>query len=454
MTFSSYILYAKKIVFSKTLRTDKSSSFSHGKRSFFGSVICMGLSLIPLVIVISVTSGMYKGISSRMINLFSQDISVSIYKDSFYTSSCESFLSVSESFLSVEGVKGVFPEVRGMVLASGPSYRSGSFVRGIEEDTFLKNKKFASFFKVIEGNLDLSGGKKAIIGEKIAEDLNLHTGDTINLISLDSSKTPLSPKVSKFKVSGIVSSGYQELDALWVFIPIEDAFSSIARSSLEFFIGLETSSSFSDSLFFTLECTENFIFQDEELLGSYAEPWQEVNQAELENFSSTNALLSLIMMMIVIVASISISSSVLMLVMERKREIAILKCMGASSIGITFSFVLTGTFAGLLGVSLGLPVGILISFNINWVIKTIEAIVNFFIKLPLFFSSTDLSPLYSVKNFHLLDPSYYLQEIPCVLPLKNLILIALFTLFLSAIVSIIPSLRAGKEKPLDTLRKM
>ena len=90
-----------------------------------------------------------------------------------------------------------------------------------------------------------------------------------------------------------------------------------------------------------------------------------MNATEFENFSSTRVMLVFIMLLVVLVASVNISSAIVMLVMERRKEIAILKSCGASSSGITFSFLLTGLACGTGGVMAGLPVGLLLSVNAN-----------------------------------------------------------------------------------------
>ena len=447
MTFSSCLMYAKKIFFSKS----QSSDSGIGKRSLTGAIACIGISLVPMVVLLVVTNVMVQGMTSRMINLFSRDISVSVYKNSMYLTSYENFILASKKLADIQGVEKVFPEVRGMALAAGENYRSGAFVRGIPQDTFFADKNFSLLFKVVEGRLDLPDFRTAVIGEKISEQLGVHVGDNIKIISMNTAGKRFVPKVAQFKVGGIISSGYQELDSLWVFIPIEAAFNSLAKSSCEFVVGIETENSFSEELSFIAERVQTFTFQDEGFADSRVETWKEVNASELENFASTKALLVVIMVMIVIVASISVSSSVLIIVMERKKEIALLKCVGASPNGIAISFVLTGASIGLAGILIGIPIGLLISVNINEIIGAIESFVNFFEKLSLAFSFGDS---HEITKFHLLDPAYYLQDIPIEIPIKEIAAVILCTLLLSALVSLIPSVKAGKEKPIDTLRKM
>ena len=156
------------------------------------------------------------------------------------------------------------------------------------------------------------------------------------------------------------------------------------------------------------------------------------------------------MMLIVLVASINISSAIIMLVIERQKEIAILKSLGASPWGITLSFLITAVTCSIGGLLIGMPVGLILSMNANAILSFIEKIVNGFAKIGFMINGI---PVEQVTQIKLMDPAYYLQNIPVIIPWGQIIMIGLSTLLLSIIVSLIPSIKAGKEKPLDILRK-
>ena len=169
--------------------------------------------------------------------------------------------------------------------------------------------------------------------------------------------------------------------------------------------------------------------------------WDQIHTAEFENFSSTKVMLVFVMMLIVLVATVNISSAIVMLVMERQKEIAILKSIGAKPRGITFAFLLAALSCGAGGLILGLPVGILLTVFSNQLVRGLERLVNWF------------STLGGGGEVHLMDPAYYLSEIPVEIPVNQVILIAAAVLLLSVLVSYLPSRKAGREKPLDILRK-
>ena len=293
-----------------------------------------------------------------------------------------------------------------------------------------------------------------MLGQKIAELLSVHPGDTVRLIMVKHSDSGVViPKVSVYKVEGIVSSGYQELDALWFFIPLDEGFSVMAGTDAEFTVGLTTDSTFSPALKnIEFEVQKHILskMNSKAISGAWVSTWMELNRSKFENFSSTKILLLLIMLLIVLVASVNISSALVMVVMERRKEIAILKSTGATASGITASFLMVGFCCGAGGVLLGLPFGLLVSININGIIRGMERIMNCAVK----FWNILVNGSSAAGNVHLLDPGFYLQEIPVTIPVKELLLIVLGTLVLSIVVSALPAIKAGQEKPLDTLRKM
>ena len=279
----------------------------------------------------------------------------------------------------------------------------------------------------------------------MAELLDLHAGDTFRIITIKTNNGKQSPKLTSFTVSAIVSSGYQELDALWVFVPLETVYQFISLENASFTVMIETPDAYSPDLVrIQKDLKTNY--------GKYANfyRWDQVHEAEFENFSSTKVMLVFVMLLIVLVASINISSAIVMLVMERRKEIAILKSIGATPSGITFSFIITGISCALGGLAIGLPLGLLAAVNANEIVNFIEKIVNAFAKIGYLLKGV---PAAEIKAIKLMDPAYYLQMIPVDLPFMQIILISLATVVLALLVSIVPSVKAGKEKPLDILRK-
>ncbi|MCR4735392.1 MAG: ABC transporter permease [Treponema sp.] len=452
MTIKSSLMFARSLIFPKT---EKKSS---ARRSLFGALICIGLSIVPLVVVLSVASGMIDGMTERIIGLSSNHLQAYVATNILSVQSSKAFKSYSEEFKEVDGVLDVYPEVGISALATANSFRTGAQIRAIDSAIFRDNHFFKSLFTIVEGSLDEYASissqavesnnnlKTAVIGQKLAELLSIHPGDTFRIITTKTNNGKISPKLTSFKVAAIISSGYQELDALWVFIPIEAAYEYLSLSNASYTVMIETPDAFSPDLVRIQQALKKL------RAGRYANfyRWDQIHAAEFQNFSSTKVMLVFIMMLIVLVASVNVSSAIVMLVMERRKEIAILKSIGASPNGITLSFLITGMACGGGGVLIGMPIGILASLNANTIINSLEKIVNGIKKIFYIIQGVPASEISSIK---LMDPAYYLQTIPVDISFLHLILIALSTILLSLIVSIIPSVKAGKEKPLAILRK-
>ncbi|BDC95609.1 ABC transporter permease [Treponema saccharophilum] len=436
MRVSSSLLFASRLLFPRTGKK------SNARRSLVGATFCIGISLVPLVMVLTVSNGMIEGITERIIGLSSSHLSCV-----FKSADAQTLREMAEKLRGVDGVVGAQPEVQGTGLAASRMGRTGATIRGVERDIFTSNRSFSSLFKVVAGETSLSDDKSAVVGANLAEKLGVGVGDQLRLITVRSGAGgKVLPKVTSFVISGIVSSGYQELDALWVFVPFESAFGILSPRSSRFSVGVETEDAFGIAFERIASRVEGAVPQSVMVYR-----WSELHSAEFENFSSTRIMLLFIMMLIVLVASVNISSALVMLVMERRKEIAILKSLGGSSSGIALSFLVTGMMSGLLGVLFGIPVGLLCAVNFNPIMGATEHLVNI---LAHFASALVHGSAGGISDIRLLDPAYYLQDIPLSVPLAQLVVIGSGTLVLSLLMSAWPALKAGSEKPIETLRKI
>ena len=444
MTFGASLMFAKSLIFPTA---EKKSS---ARRSLWGALLCIGLSIIPLVVVLSVTNGMIAGMTQRIIGLSSNNLQAYVSPKLPESQQAATYIEYAQQYKNIDGVLNVYPEIGITALATGKKMRTGAQLRAVEPDIFIKNHSFQELFTIIEGELDSfiqadASGKNAVIGQKMAELLDLHAGDTFRIVTIKTTNGKQTPRLTSFTVSAIVSSGYQELDALWVFVPLEAVYQFISLSNASYTVMIETPDAYSPDLVRIQKDLKS-------TYGKYANfyRWDQVHEAEFENFSSTKVMLVFVMILIVLVASINISSAIVMLVMERRKEIAILKSLGATPSGITFSFILTGISCALGGLAIGLPLGLLAAVNANSIVNFIEKIVNFCAKIGYLIKGVPASEVHAIK---LMDPAYYLQMIPVDLPLSQIMLISIATVVLALIVSVVPSVKAGKEKPLDILRK-
>jgi lipoprotein-releasing system permease protein len=130
-----------------------------------------------------------------------------------------------------------------------------------------------------------------------------------------------------------------------------------------------------------------------------------------------------------------------MLVIERQRDIAVLKITGAGARGVAGIFLWGSFLTGVCGAVIGIAIGLLLGYFINPLIHSLEKLLSFF------------SGLFLGGEIKILDPGFYLETIPIIIDWFAVFLIGCFTVICSVIASMIPSQRAGKLKPMDLLRR-
>lgn len=440
MKIRSSFLLSSRILFPRACKK------TIGTKSIIGAILCISLSLIPLVVVISASDGIIEGITERIINLSSSHIQVNY---NFFENRIEKDL-LTESLSKIKKVRGVedaYILINSSGLVSSKKGRTGANIRALEPDVFKNNKSYSSLFKAEKGNISdfFTGADSALIGKGICDKLDVEIGDKIRLITTQKVNDRIIPKMTSFTVKAIISSGYQELDSLWVFIPLDKGIKFLKPENSISSIMVETEDPF-NNLFNMQQNIEKAIN-----FSASTFRWNELNQSQFENFSSTKMLLTFIMILIVLIASVNISSCLVMLSMEHRKEIAIMKSFGTSKSIVSLAFLLTGGFIGSFGVIIGIPIGIIISLNINSIINFIEIIINFFAQIGYYIVNGNLE---SFRLIQLMDETHYLESIPINIPYLQVFIYSIATIILSLLASLIPALKAGNEKPIDTLRKV
>jgi len=244
----------------------------------------------------------------------------------------------------------------------------------------------------------------------------------------------MTPKTAPFTVKGIISCGYNELDALWCIINLEGAKRVFSQEpSTNYLVKIDDPYKNADDFMWEM----NF-----RLATNYSiYTWKDLLRSQYSSYQTTRQLLLFIMALIVIVAAVNVSSATSMLVIERQRDIAILKISGASVRGVTEIFLWGSFLTGFIGGFIGVAFGLLIGSNINFLIRSLEKILSF------------ISGIFHGDEVKILDPGFYLETIPIVIDWGAVMLIWFFAILCSVLASWIPALRAGKIKPMELLRK-
>jgi len=400
-----------------------------GGRYLRGAAAGIAVSLIPIIVTLIVADGMIRGITDRYMELGTGHLQV------YDLSGPWNEDSIVELIKEVDGIKGVWPEQRGMGVLAGRTGRTGVTVRSIES-SFWDDPGNAQFLKIIDGVHKPETDRDIVLGETLASDIGVKVGDTVRLMTIRTGENDrFTPRSAPFTVSGILSCGYNELDALWCIINWEGGRRVLSpdQSSTSFIVKIDDPYKKADDLTWELYLKLGSGFS--------VYTWKDLLRSQYSSYETTRQLLLFIMALIVIVAAVNVSSATSMLVLERQRDIAVLKVSGAGIRGITKIFLWGSFLTGLAGTIIGITLGLLIGGNINFLIRSLEKLLSF------------ISGLFKGGEITILDPGFYLETIPIIIDWNMVMLIGVFAVLCSIIASWIPARKAGKLKPMELIRK-
>jgi lipoprotein-releasing system permease protein len=399
-----------------------------GGRYLRGAAAGIALSLIPIIVTLIVADGMIRGITDRYLELGTGHLQIYNY---YYTQEPETALPYIKG---IPGVRGVWSERHGLGVVFHGSSSKGVTIRAVEK-SFWEDPGSVKYLKVLSGEAKTESDRDVLLGEDIANSIGASAGSTVRIMTIRSSGSGrYIPRVTAFTVRGIISSGYRELDSLWCVMSLE-AGKQILPDSGGTFLVLKIDDPYrgADSMANTIY---NVLDSD---YGVYT--WKTLQSSQYSSYESTRQLLLFIMALIVLVASVNVSSATSMLVIERQRDIAVLKASGAGP-SLTSAVFLWGAFlTGLAGSFFGIAAGLAIGCSVNILVRALERVLSFF------------SGIFHGGPVLILDSGYYLETIPITVNWKAVFIIAILTIISSVLASWLPARRAGKLKPIEILRK-
>lgn len=414
----------------------------------------VGLSLVPLIVVLQVSDGMIQGITDRFIEAGTYHVQGM----RFDVPSLASMEEAAERLRSVPEVTSVTAERRANGLLYSDASRSGVTIRAISADAWERDAGLRRFIEVRSGAFDLSSPENILIGAETAENLEVRVGDRVRLLTVRSlGGESVLPRVSRFTVAGIVSTGYTELDRLWVYMQLERGMQVLPPDAGRAILGIKVTEpySLSNELFGTSDprYTQQ-VFEGLQRAGGEAYrffSWFTLERSRYLSFSTTKNVLLVIMALIVVVASINISSALGMLYIDKQSEIAILKSMGVSPQQIGFIFLCCGMLAGSVGAAFGIAAGLLISIHINELFRLLEVVANAILRAAdaAFGTMVEIG----AEPVTLLSAEFYLQHIPITVRFQDLFIVAAGTIAFATLVATIPAARAARLRPLDIFRR-
>jgi lipoprotein-releasing system permease protein len=414
-----------------------------GRQGMSGAVAAMGLSLVPLLLIQVVSNGMIEGITRRLIEAGTYHLQVALPA----TIPADGLEALLGRIRQVPEVRLAFAETQGLGLVYTPRARLGLQVRAVPAGLYGDDAGLRETLRMTAGGFDLDE-RRVVLGRTVAEELGVGVGDDIRILTARQIRGRFVPRITRFTVSGLFASGYQELDKGWAYIGPADGAQIVPRDAGRLVIGVKVRD---------LSRLEQAARSVEGAVAASGTPgfvasWYELEENQYRSFQTTRALLVFIMALIVVVAAVNVSAAVAAIVLEKRPEIAILKSLGAPPRTLEAAFVAAGFVAGTLGAAVGVPLGLLVSVNVNTVVRLLEGLVNTILAAAsaiggLFGVARPFSPLL------LLNPAFYLDSIPVRISLPETAASAALAIVVSTLAAWLPARRAAAIKPLDVLRR-
>jgi lipoprotein-releasing system permease protein len=356
-SLESVVRYELKIAL-RYLRARRQDAFISVTTIFTAVGVMLGVG--ALVIVLAVMGGFEASLRQRILSLTPQ---VEIQS---YNGAISDYPAIEARANSVPGVAGSDPFVIGQGMASSEHGISGVIARGVEPSSASVISKLSGY--VQQGSLDALGEDYAAssavsgqlldggvaLGSTLAEKLKLKTGDLISLVvPIISGKTAqLATKTGHFRVTAIFESGIAFVDRNLVFIGLANAQKFFGREGRVDGIEVRLSA---------LDQTDVVTAQLSTLLGkSYrVANWKEFDQAAAAGFEMLKRVYALVLLMLIGVAAFNLVATLIMAVMEKRKDVAVLRAMGATVADVRRVFVLKGLIVGGIGTAAGVVLGAL-----------------------------------------------------------------------------------------------
>ena len=278
---------------------------------------------------------------------------------------------------------------------------------------------------IVDGSLNSFNKNTISIGKELAISLNLIVGDKITLMSTSNLQTPFGnlPLQEKFTISSVFSTGLAEFDQNVVFIPFENANSLFELSDED--LDLEIFLKKPDKVQLIKEKVQN-LFNDH-----YVYSWADLNKSFFGALKVERNVMFIILTLIIIVAAFNIISGLTILVKNKTKEIAILRTLGVSKTSVAKIFFLVGFTIGFFATITGVTIGILFSYYIEEIRVLITTIFN-------------------IRLFP--EEIYFLSQMPSEINLGYIIIISFFSLLITFLATIFPSLSAARLDPVKALK--
>lgn len=366
------------------------------------SVLGIAIGVMALIIVIAVMAGFDKDLRDKIVGN-SSHITVTGYKGIDE----EIYKDVLKKLKSNPHVRGISPYLQGQILLKESSRFFAVGIKGIDPDLEPQTTKINQY--LVQGNLSSLADDGIIVGRELALFLDLKAGSEVTIYS------PLAKKLN-LKVAGIFYSGMYDYDMNLVFTHLKTAQAILGYEKQISAIAVKLDNLYlADKVRDELAAVLGFDYN--------LKTWMELNKNFFAALKLEKLTMFIILTLIILVASFNIISTLIVMVVEKTKDIGILKAIGMTQRQVRRIFTYQGLIIGTLGISFGAMGGIAVC----GLLKKYQ-----FIKLP--------------------QDIYYLDRLPVAIEGKDICWIVAAAIIIILISTIYPASKAARLKAVEALR--
>jgi lipoprotein-releasing system permease protein len=389
------------------------------------SVLGVVLGVAALTVVLAVTTGFQAQFREKVLGV---NAHVIIQKN---TADFRNYKWVEEVAMNIDDdVVAVQPFIFVEMLATtGKGQISGVAIKGV--DPALVSSVLDLERHMLPGGSVASLAKEPapgelppiIVGKELAHKLRLAQGDTVTVVVPLSNvdwntwrTTAAAPRSRRFTVTGIFYSGFDEYDRRLMYTSLRETQSLLERGDKVMGVELKVKD---------VDRAREIAAKLEKRLGEppfQVQDWYELNHNLFKALTMQKIALLIVMTLIIVVASVNVISAMVMMVTQKKREIAMLKAMGAPSTEVGWVFAMVAAAIGAIGTTIGIGLG--------------------------------LATCVVVRGYgYRLDPKVYLiDQLPISVHPFEVILVAVVTMVVCLVAALIPAIKSSTLRPVDGLR--
>jgi lipoprotein-releasing system permease protein len=381
------------------------------------SVAGVTVGVMALIIVIAVMAGFEADLKSRILGVESHLVIMR------HGGGFSGYHDVTKQIEEHEGVVAATPFIYAQTMLRSSSGVSGSVLRGVDPESaarvigLFEKTGFPNPSKTPE-SVPESEVPGIVLGKELARNLGVFKGDPVYIISPKGILSPIGhvPAMKRFQVMDIFESGMYEYDASLAYIHLTEAQQLLRMGNTVSGIEIRVKDVYeADSIGKKIIETLGFPY--------WAKDWMQFNRNLFSALKLEKTVMFIILALIILVAAFNIAGTLIMMVMEKTRDIAILKAMGATDRSIGRIFVIKGVVIGVIGTAIGVGLGFLLC-------KLLEKYK--FIELP--------------------GDVYYLSTLPVRLEFLDVFLIASAAMLICFLATLYPARQASKLNPVEAIR--